>query len=114
MKLLLTLVLFSFCSLAVAEGDIKKGKATFAICAACHGDHAQGNEDFEAPRLQGQHDWYLLIQLEKFKSEVRGAHDDDDGGQIMTGIVAGLDEQAFENVVAYIGTLEEVAVSDDE
>lgn len=108
MQRLITLLLVFYCGAALAEGDVAKGKQTFVICAACHGDNAQGNEDFEAPRLQGQHDWYLLIQLEKFKGEVRGGHDDDDGGQIMTGIVAGLDEAAFENVVAYIGTLQPV------
>ena len=114
MKHLITLLVIFYCGMAMAEGDVAKGKQTFVICAVCHGDHAQGNEDFEAPRLQGQHDWYLLTQLEKFKSEVRGGHDDDDGGQVMIGIVASLDEAAFENVVAYIGTLEPVKAESDE
>ena len=32
----------------------------------------------------------------------------------MIGIVASLDEEAFEDVVAYIGTLEEVSASEDD
>jgi len=114
MKRIMALVLIFYGGLAMAEGDSVKGKETYVICAACHGENAEGSEDFEAPRLQGQYAWYLLTQLEKFKSEVRGANDDDDGGQIMIGIVAGLDEQAFEDVVAYIGTLQEVQPNSEE
>lgn len=114
MKQLITLLLMFYCGTALAEGDVVKGKEAFEICAACHGENAEGNEDFEAPRLQGQYDWYLLTQLEKFKSEVRGGHDDDDGGQVMTGIVAGIDEESFADVVAYIGTLQPVAAGDSE
>lgn len=113
MKRILLLALVFYCGQALAEDDLEKGKETYAVCAVCHGVNAQGNEDFEAPRLQGQYDWYLLAQLEKFKSEVRGANDDDDGGQIMIGIVAGLDEDAFESVVAYIGTLEHMEAAEE-
>jgi cytochrome c553 len=38
-------------------------------CAACHGDHAEGNG--EIPRLAGQHADYLKAQLEDFRSLVR-------------------------------------------
>jgi cytochrome c553 len=38
-------------------------------CAACHGDHAEGNG--EIPRLAGQHADYLKAQLEDFRSLLR-------------------------------------------
>jgi cytochrome c553 len=40
-------------------------------CAACHGDHAEGNG--EIPRLAGQHANYLKSQLEDFRSLVRSS-----------------------------------------
>lgn len=113
MKWLFTFVVLLSCSSAFAEGDIAKGEETFAICAVCHGENAQGSEDFDAPRLQGQHDWYLLTQLANFKAGVRGAHDDDDGGSVMIGIVESLEESDFADVVAYIATLEEVAEEEE-
>lgn len=38
-------------------------------CAACHGEHAEGNGQF--PRLAGQHADYLKKQLEAFRSTLR-------------------------------------------
>ena len=38
-------------------------------CAACHGDHGEGNG--EMPRLAGQHADYLKNQLEDFRSLLR-------------------------------------------
>ena len=38
-------------------------------CAACHGDHGEGNG--EIPRLAGQHADYLKTQLEDFRSLLR-------------------------------------------
>lgn len=38
-------------------------------CAACHGDHGEGNGEF--PRLAGQHADYLKKQMEDFRSLVR-------------------------------------------
>jgi len=113
MKWLFTLVALIGCGSTFAQGDTAKGEETFAICAVCHGENAQGNEDFDAPRLQGQHDWYLLTQLENFKAGVRGTHDDDDGGSVMIGIVESLEESDIANVVAYIATLEEVAQEEE-
>ncbi|MBL1257203.1 MULTISPECIES: cytochrome c [unclassified Methylocystis] len=38
-----------------------------AECAACHGPDGIGN-DVEIPNLAGQHDRYLYLQLQHFKS----------------------------------------------
>lgn len=88
------------------QGDVEKGKATFAVCQACHGDKAQGNEVLKAPPLRNQHDWYMLSQLTRFKGGIRGAHKDDVSGAQMRGIANTLqDEQVMRNVVTYINTL---------
>jgi cytochrome c553 len=38
-------------------------------CAACHGDHGEGNDVI--PRIAGQHSYYLKEQLEAFRSTLR-------------------------------------------
>lgn len=38
-------------------------------CAACHGDHGEGNDTI--PRIAGQHAEYLKSQLEAFRSTLR-------------------------------------------
>ena len=49
------------------KGDAAKGKSLSATCAACHG--ADGNStNPEWPKLAGQHESYLLKQLQNFKA----------------------------------------------
>ena len=51
-------------------------------------------------------DWYLVTQLKNFKQGVRGAHPQDMYGPqmaLMSEIL--LDDQATNNLVAYINTL---------
>lgn len=55
---------------AYAEGDAEAGKTKAAVCAACHG--ADGNStNPEWPSLAGQHEPYLVTQLEAFKNGER-------------------------------------------
>lgn len=86
-------------------GDPQAGQATYQVCAACHGPQAQGNQAVNAPPLVGQADWYLLSQLHKFKSGLRGTDPADVSGQTMRPNTLALDDQAMLNVVAYIQTL---------
>ena len=88
-------------------GDIEAGKAAYVVCAACHGDKAQGNEAMAGPRLVGQNDWYLVSQIKKYKQGQRGYHDMDIGGRQMRPMVMTLtDDAAINNVVAYITSLQ--------
>jgi len=66
----------------------------------------RGNMDMGSPDLSMQADWYLVAQLEKFKTGMRGAHPEDVQGQQMAAMSQTLtDEQAMRDVVAYIRTL---------
>lgn len=86
--------------------DAEKGRASYATCLACHGDKGQGNPALKAPPIAGQADWYLLSQLHKFKSGMRGTNPADvSGGQMRPMSLTLADEQAMKNVVAHIGTL---------
>jgi len=109
MRLLMAFTLIaSFVILPVhADEQIAKGKAIFQNCMACHGEQAMGDEDNEAPRLAGQHGWYLVTQLQNFQAGIRGVHEDDDNGQMMRAMATTLSDEDIENVVAYITTLSE-------
>lgn len=88
------------------SGDVAAGQALYATCGSCHGEDGAGNEKVKAPRLGGTDDWYLVTQLRKFKSGVRGANPKDKGGRTMRPMARTLaDEDAVRNVIAYIDTL---------
>lgn len=87
-------------------GDAQAGQQTYQTCLACHGPDGRGVRDVNSPPLVGQHDWYLLAQLQKFKSGWRGTHPEDIWGATMRPNAMLLDQAAMENVVAYISTLQ--------
>ena len=51
-----------------AAGDATKGKAAYAVCAACHGANGMGNKALNSPSIAGQEPWYLERQLNNFKA----------------------------------------------
>ncbi len=85
---------------------LERGAEVYDDCSACHGDYAEGGEDYGAPKLAGHLDWYLIRQLKNFRAEIRGTHEDDEYGPIMQAMAADLEDQEIENVVAYIMTLD--------
>lgn len=89
---------------ATIKGDIKKGERAYqSTCGSCHGSGAKGNEKMNAPRLNGLDDWYIKQQISKFKTSVRGAHPADTYGAQMVPMMTLLaDEQAVDDVIAYI------------
>jgi cytochrome c oxidase subunit 2 len=62
------------------DGDPERGSKLYSeeiLCSQCHGSTGQGlkqpyGKGSDAPRLAGQHDWYLIRQLQNFKAGVRG------------------------------------------
>jgi cytochrome c oxidase subunit 2 len=90
------------------SGDAAKGGALYKTCAACHGARGEANPALNAPGLAGQNDWYLVTQLKNFKAGIRGAGADDTYGRQMAPMAMVLaDEQAINDVVAYINSLAE-------
>ena len=89
----------------VVGGDPDRGRVLFAPCVACHGPSGKGNATTKAPPLAGLQDWYLLTQLEHFKSGVRARDPQDETGAQMRPFAEAIDEQGMEDVVAYIATL---------
>ena len=65
-----------------------------------------GIQPMKAPRAAGMSDGYLARQLNNFKHEIRGGHLQDHAGKQM-GFMGKIlhDQQAVNDVVAYINTL---------
>ncbi|WAR45120.1 c-type cytochrome [Methylomonas rapida] len=89
----ISLVLAAGSSLAFAEAKVTAGKDKAASCAGCHGE--DGNSMMPGfPKLAGQHQAYLVKQLQAFKSGARNS-------AMMAPLAMGLDEQAVNEISAY-------------
>ena len=72
--------------------------ASWAVCASCHGNNAQGNERLSAPRLAGQHDWYLARQLKNWQEGIRGVHPIDMYGMQMRPLAMSLTDEEIQSL----------------
>lgn len=101
MNKFLSIITFVALSSVAAPGfaqDAEKGKALYATCIQCHGEKGEGNPDKKAPKLSGQHDWYVLKQVQDFKSGVRKNPD-------MAPYIKDINDQDIKDLAAYILTL---------
>jgi len=91
---------------ASAAGDPAKGKAAYAVCAACHGANGMGNKALNAPQIAGQEPWYLERQLNNFKGGIRGAHPKDPYGMQMRPMALTLaNDQAVSDMAAFLSSM---------
>jgi len=92
---------------SLVGGDASKGKERYTqLCTTCHAPDGTGIEQLAGAPLAHASDWYLLTQLQKFKSGVRGANALDETGARMRPMAIILaDEQSMKDVIAYIMTL---------
>lgn len=90
---------------AEQEADPLAGEELYVTCAVCHGEHAEGMQAMNAPRLDNKQDWYLIRQLKYFKYGARGVHEDDIYGKQMAEQGVPDTDQEIVDVVAYIMTL---------
>lgn len=77
--------------------DATKGQALYTSCVSCHGEKGEGSASAKAPRLSGQHDWYVLKQLTELKSGVRKIADSER--------YKALSEQDMKDLAAFIKSL---------
>lgn len=91
---------------AKAAGNPERGKTLYAVCSTCHGERGEGVQEMNAPALAGQEEWYIVRQLQNFKTGVRGADPSDVYGQQMAPMAKVLpDTQAMEDIAAYLQSL---------
>jgi cytochrome c553 len=76
-------------------GDAAAGQAKAAVCGACHGVDGNPNPATpQYPRLAGQHEDYIVRQLELMKSNKRD-------NAVMAGFVITLTPQDMHDIAAY-------------
>lgn len=91
---------------AQAAGNATSGKTYYMTCGACHGVNGKGMQALNSPALTGLSDWYIIRQLQNYKSGIRGANPRDIYGMQMAPMAQILpNDQAIEDVTAYIMTL---------
>ena len=76
-----------------SKAKIDAGRAKSATCAACHGPDGVAAAP-QWPSLAGQHENYLQVALERYKSGQRV-------DLVMNPLIAALDEQSIEELAAF-------------
>ncbi|MDA1044145.1 MAG: c-type cytochrome, partial [Verrucomicrobia bacterium] len=95
---------------ALAQAELaaqrERGKQLYANCVACHLSQGEGQYLLKAPALAAQEEWYILSQLKKFKSGIRGAHPEDIEGMMMAPMTALMQTEAqMHDVARYLSSL---------
>lgn len=96
-KILLTVILSGFVSMAFAEGDAAAGKEKSSNCAACHGADGISPNDLW-PNLAGQKFGYLVKQLKAFREKSRS-------DPMMSPMAANLTDEDINDLAAYYSGL---------
>ncbi len=92
-----------------AAQDATAGKASYAVCVACHLDNGAGNQALNSPAIAGQEIWYVERQLTYFKEGLRGKHPKDIYGAQMAAMALTLvTEQQVKDVAAYIASMKPI------
>ena len=85
-------------SFSTFSQSVEKGAQLYGTCVQCHGEKGLGNVDQKAPRIAGQHDWYILTQLVNFKAKIRQ-------NEKMYPFIKNLSEQDFKDLAAFVSQL---------
>ena len=89
----------------LADVDLAAGEQMFAMCVACHGPKGEGNQAVNAPPLAGQDDWYVALQLRKFRAGIRGGVTGDGIGPVMAAMSMAIQPEVVDDVAAYVHSL---------
>ncbi|MEM9102757.1 MAG: cytochrome c [Pseudomonadota bacterium] len=96
-KVALTLLIMLPGFATLSAGDIAKGKAKSAVCAACHG--ADGKAVIKTyPSLAGQNKEYLISSIKAYRDGQRN-------NPLMSPMSKGLTDEDIANLAAYYSSL---------
>lgn len=90
---------------ASISADPAAGQQAYAMCLACHGPNGEGNQEVNAPPLAGLDDWYVALQIRKFRSGIRGTAPGDALGPVMAAMSMAITPDAVDSVAAYVHAL---------
>ena len=92
---------------AAKPASLNTSEPLYATCTACHGENGEGKQWLGAPRISGQHDWYLERQLKNWQDGIRGTHPKDMYGiQMRSMSMTMATDDEIKKVVSYIGKLD--------
>lgn len=89
----------------LTDADLAAGEQAFVMCVACHGPKGEGNQAVNAPPLAGADDWYVALQLRKFRSGIRGGAPGDALGPIMAAMSMAVQPDVVDDIAAYVHSL---------
>ena len=89
----------------LVDADPAAGEQIFAMCIACHGPKGEGNQAVNAPPLAGADDWYVALQLRKFRSGIRGAVPGDAIGPTMAAMSMAVQPDMVDDIATYVHSL---------
>lgn len=95
MKLVVTMLIL-LCAFQVNASE--RGAELFQTCIQCHGENGQGNQEKVAPRIAGQHEWYIYSSLVAFKAKERKNPD-------MYPFIENLSDADFKELAAHVSQL---------
>jgi len=78
--------------------ELQRGSELYKKCIACHGSDGNGKKAQNAPRIGGQHDWYITLQLNNMKNKVRI-------NKVMDPFVSRLSDQDMKDLGTYISKI---------
>ena len=88
---------------ASSHGDLKNGSRYYqARCGACHGGEAQGNEAFNAPRLNTLSPDYIARQMAHFSDGLRGTQKEDKWGRQMAMMAKTVSGKELDDIIFFI------------
>jgi cytochrome c553 len=86
-----------------SEPGLARGQELYETCVPCHGKSGAGDPKLAAPAIAGMPEWYVVEQLNKFRTSVRGAHPDDMEGHRMRPMARSLGVKGdIESVSKYV------------
>jgi cytochrome c oxidase subunit II len=88
------------------HSDPAAGAQAFTLCIGCHGPEGKGNEQVKAAPLAGMDDWYVALQLRKFRSGVRGKAEGDTVGPVMQAMSMAIQPETIDDLAAYVHNLQ--------
>lgn len=89
----------------LTDVDLSVGEQTYVMCIACHGEKGEGNQEVGAPPIAGLDDWYVALQIRKFRSGIRGSAPGDAIGPTMAAMSMAITPEAVDDVAAYVHSL---------
>ncbi|MEN0067050.1 MAG: c-type cytochrome [Myxococcota bacterium] len=78
----------------------------YGVCVQCHGLHGEGRPELGAPRIGQLDAEYVTAQLRSFRAGTRGYDPEDESGQAMRAVAAGLPDEAIELLGPFVEDLD--------